>query len=223
MSKNPQYFYTTDTHLFHRLVAQDRGFFVPGSEMVWSEQLGKMVGEPDVQAHADTLAHNWDSVVRPQDTVFVMGDISINGSDAALEWHRERPGTKILIMGNHDPVWPFHRDAPKHFQKWSEVFTGGMFPFLRRKLGKKYFLLSHFPYTGTGAEGHGVEDRYPQFRLPDLGVPLLHGHTHGKERHHVSDKGTPQLHVGLDAWDMQLVHQDTVQGWLEHPDSSFYL
>jgi len=217
MSSNPKYYYTSDTHIGHRLVAGIRGFHIPGS---FIEHRGEMIPEPDTKAHDDALADQWDNIVRPQDTVFVLGDISINGSDDALEWHRQRTGNKILIAGNHDPIWGFHRDAYKDFQKWAEVFQA-IFPFLRRKLGGHYFLMSHFPYAGTGAEGHGVEDRFPQFRLPDMGLPLLHGHTHGEERHHYSDSGTPELHVGWDAWGT-LVEQDTVQGWLEHPDSSFY-
>lgn len=216
--KNPEFWYTSDTHIGHELVARERGFIVPGE---FKEHRGEMKPKGDVQAHADFLADMWDSTVRPQDTIFVQGDISINGSYEALEWHRQRTGRKILIMGNHDPVWPFHRDAYKNFALWSEVFDA-MFPFLRRKLGGKYFLMSHFPYAGTGAEGHGVEDRALQYRLPDMGMPLLHGHTHGQERYHISDEGSHQLHIGLDAWDMQLVSQDTIQGWLEHPESSFY-
>jgi calcineurin-like phosphoesterase family protein len=138
-----------------------------------------------------------------------------------LDWVANRPGIKHLISGNHDPVHPFHRDSYKLYEKWMYAFTS-IQPFLRRKLGGKYFLMSHFPYMGTGAEGHGAEDRYPQFRLPDMGLPLLHGHTHGHEKHHNSDGGSPELHVGLDAWDLQLVSQDTILGWLEHPDSTFY-
>jgi len=220
MSKQPQYFYTSDTHVGHRFAAGDRGF--------WDED--NVIDGPDgpecladTQSHDAQLADMWDSTVRPQDTVFVLGDISINGSDYALQWHDERPGNKVLITGNHDPVWGFHRDSFKVYQKWNQVFMATM-PFLRRKLGGHYFLMSHFPYLGTGQEGHGLKiPRAPEFRLPDMGIPLLHGHTHGKERYHVSDLGTPQLHVGLDAWDMQLVEQDTVQGWLEHPTSTFYL
>lgn len=220
MSKNPQYFHTSDTHIGHELVARERGFIVPGE---FKEHRGEMKPLGDVKAHAEALADMWDSTVREQDTVFVQGDISINGSDAALEWHRERTGHKILITGNHDPVWPFHRDFYKKFQQWSEVFDA-IVPFMRRKLGGKYFMMSHFPYTGTGMEGHRDEgfDEFLQFRLPDLGLPLLHGHTHGPEKSHISDKGSLELHVGLDAWDMQLVTQDTVQGWLEHPESTFY-
>lgn len=220
MSKNPRILITTDTHIGHRLVARERGFVdVTQTE----EHRGETVYKADTQAHDDFLADVWDNTVRPQDFIIVAGDVSINGSDYALDWHAQRPGTKILVSGNHDPVHPFHRDAHKHFEKWSKVFTGGIFPFMRRKLGNSYFLISHFPYAGTGAEGHGVEDRFTQFRLIDEGLPLLHGHTHGQEKHHLSDAGTPQLHVGLDAWNMQFVSMDTVQGWLEHPESSFYL
>ena len=35
-----------------------------------------------------------------------------------------------------------------------------------------------------------------------MGVPLLHGHTHGKEQVTFTSKGTMQIHVGLDAWDL---------------------
>lgn len=217
--RQPKVWYTSDTHVGHRLVARERGFI---DVTTVEEFRGETVYAADPLAHDNFLADVWDNTVHENDTVFLLGDISISGSDYALEWHAKRPGKKILIMGNHDPVWPYHRNAAKAFKKWSGVFDA-MFPFYRRKLGGKYLLLSHFSYMGTGAEGHGVEDRYPQFRLPDMGVPLVHGHTHDKnQRAHFSDDGTPQLHVGLDAWDMKFLEQETVQAWLENPESSFF-
>lgn len=220
MSKNPRIFYTSDTHVGHRLVARERGFVHEDWAPEFDQRTQSYLPVPDTGAHDRALALYWDSTVRPQDTIFILGDISISGSDYALDWHANRPGNKILIAGNHDPIWGFHRDSYKVYEKWMGAFTAIM-PFLRRKLEGHYFLMSHFPYVGTGAEGHGVEDRYPQFRLPDMGVPLLHGHTHGKEKAHISDEGTPELHVGLDAWDMQFVEQETVQAWLNNPKSSF--
>lgn len=209
--KHPRFWYTSDTHIGHRLVARERGFVdVTQTEL----HRGETVYLADTAAHDAHLADVWDNTVSEDDTIFLLGDISISGSDYALEWHAERPGTKVLIVGNHDPVWGFHRDSFKEYEKWGKVFSA-MLPFLRRKLGGHYFLMSHFPYEGTGAEGHGAEDRALQYRLPDMGVPLLHGHTHGQEKYHVSDKGSHELHVGLDAWDMQFVSQDTVQDWLE--------
>lgn len=221
MSRNPKVWYTSDTHIGHRLVARERGFIHEDYAPEWDQRTESYLPVPDTGAHDRALALTWDTTVHPDDTVFILGDISISGSDYALEWHYNRPGKKVLIIGNHDPVWGFHRDSYKVYDKWNTVFDA-MLPFLRRKLGGHYFLMSHFPYAGTGAEGHGVEDRALQYRLPDMGMPLLHGHTHGKERYHVSDQGSHELHVGLDAWDMQLVSQDTIQGWLEHPTSSFY-
>lgn len=223
MSKTPQYFYTSDTHIGHRLVARDRGFVFPDREPEFDQRTGLYLPVPDTGAHDRSLALHWDTTVRPQDFVFVLGDISISGSDYALEWHMNRPGTKILITGNHDPVWGFNRDAYKDFAKWAMVFEGGIFPFLRRKLGGHYFLMSHFPYSGTGSEGHGAEERHNQYRLPDMGTKLIHGHTHDKDqRAHISDSGTHQLHVGLDSWDQKILHQDTIQGWLENPTSTFF-
>lgn len=221
MSKQPRVFYTSDTHIGHKLVARERGFVFPDHAPEWDERAQAFRPVPDPGAHDRALALYWDTTVRDIDHVFVLGDISINGSEYALEWHYNRPGHKHLISGNHDPVNPYHRDSYKHYSEWSVVFDS-IQPFLRRKLGGKYFLMSHYPYAGTGAEGHGVEDRMLQFRLPDMGMPLLHGHTHGKERYHVSDNGSHELHVGLDAWNMEFVDQDTIQGWLEHPTSTFY-
>lgn len=210
---NPVIRYTTDTHVGHRLVARSRGFVVSNGETEYHR--GQWVPKADTKAHDDFLADYWDSTVKENDVTIVGGDISINGNQYALDWHAARPGIKVLVAGNHDKVHPRNRDAHKHFAAWSKVFTGGIFTFMRGRLAGKEFLISHYPYLGTGQEGHELlEARDPQYRLPDMGVPLLHGHTHGKERDHISDKGTPQLHIGLDAWDMKFVDQETVMSWL---------
>ena len=90
--------------------------------------------------------------------------------------------------------------------------------FARVKLAGRSVLLSHYPYSGSGSEGIDDEtgqprsvERYTQYRLTDTGDPLLHGHTHGKETLHFSLAGTPQVHVGMDAWDMELVSQYEVE------------
>lgn len=217
MAHTPRVFYTADPHVGgHRLVSRIRGFI---DESATEEHRGEVVFAADTVAHDEFLADKWDSTVHPQDYVFVLGDISINGNADALEWMRRRHGFKILISGNHDPVHPgFFRNAHKKVAAWREVFAD-IQPYYRISLLGQVVLLSHLPYSGTGAEGkrdngEEVEERGTQWRLPDMGMPLLHGHTHGPERAHLSDKQTPQLHVGLDAWDYNLVSQETVQDWL---------
>jgi calcineurin-like phosphoesterase family protein len=67
------------------------------------------------------------------------------------------------------------------------------------------FLMSHYPHTGD----HGA-DRYVQYRPADTGMTILHGHTHASEKVSFTDKGTKQIHVGLDAWGLHPVRLATV-------------
>lgn len=214
----PQVWFVGDPHVAgHRLVARIRGFV---DESGTEEHRGETVFLADTNEHDRTLAENWDKVIKPNDIVYVLGDISINGKQPALDWFKERPGVKILISGNHDPVHPgFFRNAYKKVAAWREVFVD-IQPYYRLSLLGRVVLLSHLPYSGTGAEGkrdngEEVPERGSQWRLPDLGAPLIHGHVHSQERAHVSDEGSPQLHVGLDAWDLKPVPQSVVLDWLE--------
>lgn len=190
--------YTSDLHIGHRLVARHRGFDTPDG--------------PDIDAHDLALASTWDAKINEHDTVWVLGDISMSGGTSVLEWIAARPGTKHLISGNHDPVHPMHRDAIKHLPRFLEVFATVQ-PFLRKKLVGNEVLLSHFPYADCGDGPARPGTRYEQYRLPDLGAFLLHGHTHGQERAHGHS-----LHVGLDAWKLSPVPQEEIIAWiLGHP------
>lgn len=59
--------------------------------------------------HATRMAANWDRLVAPEDWVLLPGDLSWarNLADAAcdLDWIDKRPGSKLLLRGNHDSWW----------------------------------------------------------------------------------------------------------------------
>ena len=59
--------------------------------------------------YVNRLEKNWKKLVKNDDTVVIMGDISwgINYDEAIpdLKWINELPGKKILIKGNHDLWW----------------------------------------------------------------------------------------------------------------------
>lgn len=181
--------YTSDLHFGHRRVSDIRGF---GSTL----------------DHDAAICGAWINQVGPDDTVYVLGDIAVSGFTRALDLIDGLPGRKHLIAGNHDPVHPMHRAGyVGHFASFTETFDTVQ-PFQRRRLAGVEFALSHFPYESWGDGEHRTGNRYPQWRLPDLGMPLLHGHTHGTERDHGH-----MLHVGWDAWGA-LVSQETVIDWL---------
>lgn len=174
--------YTSDLHLGHRNVAEMRGFSCAG-------------------AHDAYLIERWNQAVRPDDIVWVLGDVTLS---AGQHLHRVAAlnGLKHLITGNHDAVFPGHRDSHKHQREWLRYFESVQ-PYARRRADGVEFLMSHFPYSGDRGE-----DRHTQYRLRDEGRLLVHGHLHSP---YITQPGYPrQVHVGLDAWAMSPAHENYV-------------
>lgn len=170
---------TSDTHLGHDFVARLRGF-------------------ESHNEHDAAIARKWDKRVRDGDEVWVLGDIAMNGWKDRLAWFWHRPGIKHLVLGNHDRAHPLHRNAHGHQSHYLSVFETVQ---TAASLRGGKVLLSHFPYDGEGVtRDPDKPERYSQWRLRDMGLPLLHGHTHDDVRFRWSAKGTLMHHVGLDAW-----------------------
>lgn len=165
-------FFWSDLHLGQKLVARHRGF-------------------SSVSVHDRHIIERWDSTVTPNDTIYLLGDLSVQGNRTALDIISQRPGTKKLIWGNHDPGHPSNRRSHRYLRDYLEVFehvdsVGSV------KVGGHKVLLSHFPYTG---ERDGAPDRFAGFRLRDAGWWLIHGHVHNEWL--VRDR---QINVGVDRW-----------------------
>lgn len=194
MPKPPRRFWTSDQHIGHKNVATIHRPF------------------KTVEEHDNALAEAWDSVVRPNDIVYVLGDIAINPArDGAFEWFYSRPGRKHLVAGNHDAVHPrfgsrANRErtkalmsfmtgpfsAPSWFDAFASIDSIGM-----TTINGQRVMMSHFPYTGEG--NRDLPERYSEFRLRDEGLLLLHGHTHSSRKiSSLTNAGS--IHVGVDAW-----------------------
>lgn len=224
--------FTSDLHIGHKRVAQIRAQSRPrGHELIWTAvaRTEEQWLEEYVAWHDEHLAENWDAMVGKDDIVWVLGDISVGGNrneTNALQWISERPGAKRLISGNHDSVHPSNKNAHRMIKDYYEVFD-----FVESRGVRKVnlpdgsyqeVLLCHYPYEGDS----GPIDRDPQWRPRDLGLPILHGHTHSREKMTASSHNEPltgcrdgvplegtdapyapakQIHVGLDAWDLKPV------------------
>lgn len=182
-------FWTADLHLGHGLVSEHRGF-------------------ADVAQHDLAIVRAWQRQVRPDDEVFVLGDISSGRTeDHALEVLAALPGTKHLVAGNHDSVSGVHRRGFQQQGKFLEVFAS-VSDFIRIRHRKRDVLLSHYPYAEQGDGDNRGTARYLQYRLPDLGALLIHGHTHSTTAY----RGR-ELCVSWDAWG-ELVTQQDVDDWV---------
>lgn len=169
-------FFTSDLHFGHQRVAEWRGF-------------------DGLAEHDDFLAQQWRSVVKDGDEVWVLGDVALGGWANTVKIFDALPGTKHLVLGNHDRAHPINKNAHKHIATLA-LFFETVQTAASLRAGGYDLMLSHFPYDGD----HTDEERYDEWRLRDCGRPLVHGHVHSTERFTRSATGTPQVHVGVDAW-----------------------
>lgn len=166
--------FTADTHFGHKAMAATGKGWRPFAT---------------VEEHDAFLIEQWNAVVRPDDQVWHLGDVGIGHRDPILAAVAKLHGTKHLIAGNHDEVWPGMRQAHLRQRQWMSVFESVQ-AFARRRMGNsQYALLSHFPYRGDHTEG----DRFDEYRLRDTGMWLLHGHVHGEWA-----QRDRQINVGVD-------------------------
>lgn len=149
----------------------------------------------------EIMVFKWNKVVAPEDTVYYLGDFSMNKASMALYLPRLN-GTKHLIMGNHDACHPVHKakgEAAKQFY----LDSGFASISLEKELviGGMIVLLHHLPYTGD----HTIKERYTEFRPKDTGKWLLHGHVHDKWL-----MKPRQLNVGVDQHDFYPISMEQV-------------
>lgn len=180
--------YTSDPHWGHNWVAGLRGF-------------------ANTQEHDAQLLENFQQTIGKRDTVFWMGDLAMNSPEFAIAYTQAIPGTHHLILGNHDKAHPMNSDARRWQKKYFEAFDSVQV-YGRAKIHGSNFLMAHHPYEGEG--DRDMADRQVQWRLRDEGVTLIHGHIHAPWQESKTEAGTLQIHVGLDAWNMQPVPGDTI-------------
>ena len=109
-----------------------------------------------IQEHDEKLIYNWNSVVKPGDKVYHLGDVTFGDKERYIgSIHNRLHGQKHLIVGNHDDV----KFLAPYFAK---VMLWCMFP-------DWGLLLTHVPvHPSTLGEG----------RFDGKGMTNVHGHIH---------------------------------------------
>ena len=132
-----------------------------------------------------SLTNNWNSIVSPEDEVWVLGDVSWNPQQLQNILPRLN-GTKYLVSGNHDKCFKSQAQVEKYrWYGFSEVYTDPV----KRTFNGREFVLCHFPYTDT---------RFPHKVPLDEGLFLLHGHSHSRKENVLREN---MLDVGVDGHD----------------------
>ena len=158
-------FITSDTHFCH-----DKPF-------VWEPR-----GFTSIEEMNETIIERWNSVVKPNDMIFHLGDTMLSDNNNGIECLRRLNGQICLVYGNHDTnnrIELIHKELPS-------IITLGYAHLFKYKKMSTY--LSHYPTLTSNMDDTGLWHR----------VISLHGHTHQKTNFLYPDN--PFIyHVGVDS------------------------
>lgn len=108
----------------------------------------------------EALVENWNSRVKGNDTVFILGDLFFR-SDNAEEILRRLKGKKRLLVGNHDRSWMTKVDVSRYFASIDlmlelsdgrHALTLCHYPLLTWKHAKKSYMVHGHIHNDTGSD-----------------------------------------------------------------------
>lgn len=167
-------YFTSDLHLDH-----DKDF-------IYKER-----GFDDIHSHNLAILNNWNSVVTPDDTVYILGDLMLGDNSMGTSILNQLNGIIHIILGNHDT------DSRIALYKTLPQVADITFADRIRYRGYSFFL-SHYPMcTGNGD------------KELKRAIINLHGHTHQKINY-VYENGNRMYHVGVDSHNMQPISIDDI-------------
>ena len=194
-------FFTSDTHFGHANII-------------------KFCNRPfrDIDHMDEELIRRWNATVTPDDTVYHLGDVALGSRERWGSRLSRLNGTIYLVPGNHDrcsSVMSKNKDKrmaeAKAYQKYG---FAGILDDIEEIImpGIGHINICHYPFRGQNRDKDFRQfDAQPE----DVGVPLIHGHTHSSEALSFSDSGTPMVHVGVDAWDYRPVSEWEIKSLLD--------
>ncbi|MEV8368561.1 hypothetical protein [Microbacterium sp. NPDC064584] len=189
----------------------DKVDFVTSDHHFGHARISELAGRPfsTVDEMDAALIERWNSVVPPNAVVLHLGDVALGPISDSIALTAQLNGRRLLVPGNHDRVSSAtqSRKAIERFAPLYEAAGWVILPEIVEGTRRGHRLMaSHYPYRGDSQE----IDRHSKHRPTDVGVPLLHGHTHSRD--HGPDGN--QFHVGVDAFEFRPVAMDVIDRWL---------
>ena len=179
-------FFTADTHFGHKTQAWRRGF---GTQEA-----------PETDAHDDAMVKNWNSVVKPGDTVYHLGDFSFLKPGDTADLIYRLNGWIQLVPGNHDDDKTLRRITDMQHMSKIKILPE----------------LYEAKFSQGQPDGTNIVERLVLCHFPMLtwnrshyGVGHLHGHSHGSCRYSYPEAKI--LDVGVDCHDLKPISLEQVQ------------
>lgn len=132
------YFITSDLHFFHKNILK----FCPDTRP-WR----------DVNEMTEELIKYWNSLIKDDDIVLFLGDLSFGNVEQTKEILKQLNGNIVFILGNHDHKL---RNNIPNITKYE---------YLEFRFNGTKVICSHYPITSWNSSTYGSV--------------MLHGHCHG--------------------------------------------
>lgn len=153
----------------------------------------------DLDSMHFALVYCWNAAVKPEDTIYILGDMFLCNFAMAAAYAQNLQGRKILIRGNHDKFSKTQYEKLGFHAVLEEAVI---------LLGPYSVRLSHYPYEDKFEKDPRqlrYLDRRPECHNQNA---LLHGHVH--ELYKVR-KHPLQINVGVDQWGFAPVNQREIE------------
>lgn len=168
--------FTSDTHFGH-------------------ENVIKYSKRPFADKHEmnEALIRNWNAMVKPDDTIYHLGDVCFMGVTEAQKTFDRLNGKIHLIYGNHDQVIKKNKSLQARFETICEYYELNI-PDASCERGSQKIVLCHFPMISWNKMGRGAI--------------MLHGHCHGNLKYPFVGR---ILDVGVDVHNQTPITYDQVK------------
>ncbi len=157
--------FTSDLHFGHQ------------KEFLWGPR-----GFESSLEHDEAIIRNWNSVIKSDDDVYVLGDLMLGDNEYGINCINKLTGNIHVILGNHDS----ETRITLYLEKCPNIIE---ITYAKEiKINKNYFFLCHYPTVTAN-----YDDDKPWAKH----LINLHGHTHFKDKFY---NNNPYMYnVALDA------------------------
>ena len=176
------------------------------NERIWSVYQNDTRPFHSQGEHDAMIIHHWNSVVSPDDLVFVLGDFIMGASENVESLLYRLNGTIFLVRGNHDTdskieIYKQHPDKVISIEDYNILYYKG-----------KFIVMNHYPVQGDSVKDNHLKNDGWKSATEFFGQNYddciyLYGHVHGHAPH---DMKNHCYHVGVDTNNLTPVLLDDI-------------
>lgn len=136
------------------------------------EFLYKPRGFTSIEEHDAAIIENWNRVVKPEDSIYLLGDLMLNDNEGGITKLNQLNGTIYYIRGNHcsDARCTLYKERTHMIPLYGQFETSWA---AVQKINGYHFYLSHYPTMTSYLENMAPLKHH---------LINLHGHTHSKSK-----------------------------------------